>query len=164
MKREYMEVPLIEKHYRENRNKLVKKLSYRAGTEEAAEDVIQEAYYRALKYFASFRQQDNFNKWFSTILNNCLREYKNIENGHSASEFEEEEAEGTACPHYPNHIMRDIMVLIGTKSPVQKEVLNLYFKQEYSAIDISRITDYSYANCHQIIQRFRNELKELYKE
>lgn len=166
-----MQVSLIENHYRENRYKLVKKLSYRAGTEEAAEDIVQEAYYRALKYVGSFREgttpeltKTAFSKWFSTIIHNCLKEYKNVESGHSASEFEEEENAGTSCPHYPNHILRDVYTLIKTKSFVQQEILNLYFRQEYSAIDISRITEYSYANCHQIIQRFRNELKDLYKE
>lgn len=159
-----MQVSDIEIHYRENRGKLVKKLIFRAGSEEAAEDIVQEAYYRALKYFGSFNQTENFNKWFSTILNNSLREYKNVEKGHTNDEFEEEEAEGTPCPSYPNHIIRDIFKLIETKSNVQKEVLSLHFKQEYSPIDISRITDYSYANCHQIIQRFRNELKQLFQE
>jgi RNA polymerase sigma factor (sigma-70 family) len=158
-----MEVSDIEKHYVENRSKLVKKMAFRAGTPEAAEDIVQEAYYRAWKYYASFRQGENFNKWFSIILNNCLREYKNTENGHSASEFEEEEVEGTEPTHYNEHIMRDIYALIDTKSLVQQEVLTLFFKQEYSPIDISRITDYTYANCHQIIQRFRNELKTLYQ-
>lgn len=159
-----MQISDVEEHYRENRNKLVKKLTFRAGTEEAAEDIIQEAYYRALKYFSSFNQNENFNKWFSTILNNSLREYKNVEKGHINEIFEEEEAEGTSCTSYPNHVMRDIFKLIEAKSNVQKEILLLHFKQEYSPIDISRITDYSYANCHQVIQRFRNELKELFKE
>jgi DNA-directed RNA polymerase specialized sigma24 family protein len=59
--------------------------------------------------------------------------------------------------------MREVFELIDTKSEAQKEVLNLYFHQEYSAIDISRITHINYSTAHQIIQRFRNELKELYK-
>lgn len=159
-----MQVSDIEKHYRDSRGKLVKKLTFRAGTEEAAEDIVQEAYYRALKYFASFNQDEDFNKWFSTILNNCLREYKNVEKGHTNDEFNEEEAEGTACTSYPGHVMRDIFHLIEQKPAVHKEVLYLHFRQEYSPIDISRITDYSYANCHQIIQRFRNELKQLFQE
>lgn len=155
--------PLIEKHYKDNRQQLMKRMTFRAGTPEGAEDIIQEAYYRALKYQNSFNGV-HFGKWFSTILNNCLKEYKNLENGYSLEEFDEELAEGLSCRSYPEHVMREVFELIETKSEVQKEVLGLFFKQEYSAMDISRITDYSYAQCHQIIQRFRNELKELYKE
>ncbi len=151
----------IEKHYVENRARYVKRLTFRAGSPEDAEDIIQEAYYRALKYAKSC-VPDQFDRWFSTIINNCLRELKNQNTGHSADEFNEDEADGLQCPHYSNHVMREIYELIDTKSLVQQEVLNLYFKNEFTAVDISRITSYTYAQCHQIIQRFRKELKELY--
>lgn len=157
-----MQVSDIEKHFKEHRPKYVKRMTFRSGTEEDAEDIVQEAYYRALRYARSC-QPEHFEKWFSTILNNCLREQKNVQMGHSAEEFVEEEAEGTQCPHYSEHVMKEVFELIDTKSPVQKEVLSLFFQQEYSAVDISRITQYSYAQCHQIIRRFRQELKELYK-
>lgn len=157
-----MQVCDIEKHYIENRQKLVKRMLFRSGSEEDAEDIVQEAYLRAILYHKSFNG-DMFDKWFSTILNNCLREQKNIQSGHSADQFIEEEADGTGCPHYSEHVMREVYELINTKSLVQQEVLNLFFQQEYSAVDISRITMYSYSQCHQIIQRFRNELKELYQ-
>lgn len=155
-----MAVPVIEQHYIDNFTKLVKRYSWRAGTIQAAEDVVQEAYYRALRYNRSFNGED-FNRWFSTILNNCLREHKNAEKGYSPVEVEVEE-EGYECPAYLRHVMKDVFTLIDTKSEVQQEVLSLYFKQEYTAKNISEITKYTYAQTHQIIQRFKQELKELY--
>lgn len=152
--------PLIEAHYKKNINQTIKNLSYRAGTEWAAQDVAHEAYYRAMRYFDSYNPDEEFGKWFSMILNNCLREYKNDEKGHSQKDYEEVEA----FPIHNDQIMRDVNKIISTKSPVQQEVLNYYFKQDYSPTDISRITEYSYANCHKIIQRFREEFKELYRE
>lgn len=158
-----MQVSAIETHFLANRQRLVKKMFFRAGNMEDAEDIVQEAYYRALKYARGY-DGEHFDQWFSTIINNCLRDQKNMQNGHSADLFEEEEAEGTACTHYSEHVMREVYELIDTKSVVQQEVLKLHFQQEYSPIDISRMTDHSYAKCHQIILRFRNELKDLYRE
>ena len=157
-----MELSAIEKHYVSNRSKLVKRMFFRSGTLEDAEDIVQSAYERAIRYRQSYVGNE-FDKWFNTILNNCLREQKTIQSGHSADVFDEEEAEGTACPHYSEHVMREVYELIDTKSVIQQEVLRLFFQQEYSAIDISRITLYPYSQCHQIIQRFRKELKDLYK-
>lgn len=137
-------------------------MSFRAGTEWDAEDIVQEAYARAIQYQDSF-DGSNLDRWITTILNNSLREFKNTEKGFATATFDEELMDGVDCSHYPDTVMREIYDLISTKSVAQKEVLNLYFKQEYSAKDISRITDYSYSTAHQIIQRFRNELKELYK-
>lgn len=157
-----MDVQVITDHYNANRNMLAKRFAWRAGTPEGGEDVVQEAYYRALKYAGSFNG-DEFGKWFNTILNNCLREHKNAEKGYSPVEVDAEE-EGYECPTYVRHVMKDVFDLISTKSVDQIEVLTLYFRQEYNAKAISEITEHSYAKTHQIIQRFREELKELYQE
>ena len=156
-----MHIPTIEAHYIENYQKLAKRMGFRAGTQWDGEDVVQEAYARALKYHKSFNG-DNFDRWFSTVLNNTLKEHKNMMKGHTTVEYEEDEAEGTDCTLYPRRVMKEVFELIDTKSVVQMEVLKLFFEQEYTAKDISKITPYSYAMTHQIIQRFRNELRDLY--
>lgn len=160
-----MDIPSITKHYVANRERLTKRISFRIGNNfHGAEDIVQTAYERAVRYHRSF-SGDMFDKWFSQILNNSLREYQNQERGYvQPNEDDEEIAESVACPHYPGHIMHEVFELIETKSENQKEVLNLFFQQEYSAIDISRITAIPYGTAHQIIQRFRNELKDLYRE
>lgn len=139
----------------------MKRLTFRAGTEWDAEDVIQDAYERAIRYHTSF-DGTNFERWFNTILNNALREHKNNEKGFANTTFDEDEVEGTPCTHFSDRIVTEVNELIQTKSLQQIEVLTLWFNQEYSAVDISRVTDLSYSAAHQIIQRFRNELKDLY--
>lgn len=160
-----MDVPAIEKHYLTHKDRLIKRTSFRIGGNfHGAEDIVQTAYERALRYRKSF-DGGIFDKWFNTILNNCLREYQNTERGYVQPDEEDEElAESMSCPSYPQHVMREVFELINTKSEAQMEVLNLFFKQEYTAIDISRISSIPYGTAHQIIQRFRNELKELYRE
>lgn len=154
----------IEKHYNNNRDKLIKRMTFRTGSNfHAAEDIVQTAYERALRYVDSF-DGDVFDKWFSTIINNCLREFKNEEKGYAPiDEGAEEEAESMSCPHYSAQIMKEIIELIETKSDTQIEVLKPYILHEYTAIDIARISEIPYGTAHQVIQRFRNELKELYR-
>ena len=158
-----MLLPMIEQHYIDNHQRLIKKMSFRAGTMWSAEDVVHTAYERAIRYRRSCRD-GMFGQWFSMLLNNALRDFKDLERGYIPLDQELEETEGIACPHYPENIMREIFELIDTKSADQIEVLTLYFKQDYSAKDIAAITKHSYAKTHQIVTRFRNELKELYRE
>lgn len=153
----------IETYFRENRQKQVKKMTFRAGSPEAAEDIVQEAYCRAIRYGDSFTG-DNFNGWFSTILNNCLREFKSAEKGHIAEEFDEEQADGVSNGNYPRKVMNEVKELISEKNSLHQEVLTLFFEHEYTAKNISEVLDVRYSKCHQIIQRFRNELKERYRE
>lgn len=158
-----MLIPTIEEHYKANRQRLVKRMTFRTGTKEDAEDVIQEAYYRAIKYQRSF-DGSNFDRWFHTILTNCLREHKNFMKGYSVAEYEENDEEAVACPFYPSKVMAEIYEMVEKRPASQSEILMLYFHQEYSARDISKILPLSYSMIHQTIQRFRNELKEIYKE
>lgn len=155
-------IEVLNQHYDNNHGKLIKRMTFRSGTVWSAEDIVQEAYYRALLYIRSC-EIETFSQWFSTILNNTLREYKNQEKGYSPVEFDEDEDEGTQCTNYSGHVMAQVYELIETKSLIQIEILMLFFHQEYTARDISRITDYKYAQIHQIIYRFRQELKDLYE-
>lgn len=157
-----MEVSLIEAHYRENFGKLVKKMRFRMGTQEAGEDVVQSAYERAIRYRASC-DPERFGQWFSMLLLNSLRDYKNMEKGYTSLDDLDQEEEVIDCSSYPDHVTREIYDLIETKSLDQIDVLKLHFRYGYSSVDISKQTEFSYAKCHQIIQRFRNEIKELYK-
>lgn len=153
----------IKEHYKANHKRLFKRMGFRAGEEWSGQDVVQTGYERALKYSRSFNGED-LDRWINTIMNNTLREYKNIQKGHTAFEYEDENEEnGTPCNLYPGRIIAQIYELIETKSPVQIEILMLYFHQEFSPRDISLMTTYKYAMVHQTILRFRNELKEMYE-
>ncbi len=145
----------LEAHYRANRFKLVKRMSFRAG--DYADDVVQEAYARAIKYFSSYKPEYSLDAWFSRI-----KEHKNSEKGFASMSFEEEEQDGIPCNRFAESVVKEIHELIGTKSVVSMEVLSYHFRFGYSAKEIQEITEYSYANCHQIISRFRQELRELY--
>lgn len=152
---------IVEQHYKENYARIVKRMTFRAGTQWDAEDVVQEAYSRALKYFKSF-DGSNFNRWFTTVLNNAFIDHKNQERGHSADQFEEEEDAGIACNYYNERMIEDVRKRIDKGSPIQKEVLSLWFENEYTIVDIARITNHTYFVVRQIIHRFRDVLKEKY--
>lgn len=151
---------ILEEHYRKNRFTYVKRMSFRCG--DYAEDVVQEAYARAIKYFSSYKEEYSLDAWFSRIINNCLKEHKNAEKGYTALTFEEEEIDGIPCNRFAESVVKEIYELISTKSVVSMEVLTYHFRFGYTAKEVQEISEHSYANCHKIINRFRQELRELY--
>lgn len=156
-------IEIIEKHYRNARDQYVKRLSFRAGSHEAAEDIVQEAYLRALLYQKSFHMGTPFNRWFNRIVNNCLRDYKREERG-GPMEFIEEEAEGFNCTGVTRRMLDEIRQEIEEKtSDLEKETLTLYFLNGYKIGDIVRIMDTKYKATENIIQRFRRKLKDKYQ-
>ena len=154
-----MDIPSIVKHYNENRNRYVKRAAFRLGNDAYAEDAVQECYLRVMVYAKSYNG-DNPDKWISIILGNCIEDIRKQELGHSLEEFAEEEADGTECPSYSEQLMRQVYEMIEGKLSSHKEVLLLHFKHEYSAREITNLVPLTYANCHKIISRFRQELQE----
>jgi RNA polymerase sigma factor (sigma-70 family) len=155
----------IDEHYRKNFNNLVKKLSYRAGTEWDAADAIHDAYERALKYFPSFNPDKSpFNLWFSRILSNALKDqYAKNMGRYNDLEFDEEIVDGTPCEHVPRKMKEEIEARIDNRKPHISEILTLYFVNGYTARDISRMVESSHVAVNQTIFRFREELRKDYK-
>jgi DNA-directed RNA polymerase specialized sigma24 family protein len=65
---------IFDKHYRANKNNMLKKVYRTAGSVQNAEDIVNESYARALEYYSD--AVEDFDKWFNTIVFNVLRDHK----------------------------------------------------------------------------------------
>lgn len=153
----------IEEHYIKNYALLIKRFKRRAGTEWDAEDVVQEAYYRALKYSHTFVEGMNFQHWFTRIVINVLKDHYSDISCMDSVEFDEELLE----PDYHNSLPKDAQQVL--KEEVEaitnsdhREVVNLYFIYGFKLREINQIVEMKYKNIDLIIQRFRKMLKEKY--
>jgi RNA polymerase sigma factor (sigma-70 family) len=151
----------LENHFRTSRGKIVKFVAYRIGGDDhAGEDIVQESYYRALKYIDSCREGE-FSKWFSVIVKNAMNDYRNQDTGTTDTEDYQHE-ELIECFAVTDSTLREVNDLISERSPDQQEILNLHFTHGYSPTDIMRITPHSYSKCQKSIERFREKIRELY--
>lgn len=157
---------IIEEFYRENFDKLVIQLSRRAGSIENAEDVVQEAFFRALKYQDSFNPRFNkLSTWFNKILKRCLYDFKRVEMRQGMAILEEEPLaeEATDLDGYEQKFAAEIEEHIAKKANVaHKNVLYLYFVRGYPRRDIVKITDESVKNIEIITYRFKQEMRDRY--
>lgn len=155
---------VIEEFYANNFDKLVKKLTFRAGTEWDAEDAIHDAFERAIKYFPSFDPDKSaFPMWFNRILVNAIKDHFNRNQGRGDVEFEEDMVDGIPCSHYTDKMLDEIRERIATRKPHIAEILHLFFEKGYGAKDISRMVESTHVAVNQTIFRFREELKRDYR-
>lgn len=153
---------VIEAHYKDNYNKLCKIYRFRCNDETACEDVVQEAYVRAIKYFDNYDPTKDFAAWFYRIIGNAFNDWRRAERGVILEEFEEQHEEGIPCSSYNEKVIREINRLIDNKEEGQKEILSLYFRKGYGPTDIAAITSHTRVAVYKTIERFKKELKELY--
>ena len=130
----------IEQFYTDNYDLLCRRVNFRAGGICNAEDVVQEAFTRAIKYINSFDNSSReFGAWFNTILNNSLRDFKRDELTYgTCSPLEEADGE-TYCEELQlseGQLKRALVVL----SDQSREILRLNVTLGYTPKEISEVT------------------------
>lgn len=153
-------IEVIEAHYAKNFNKYVLQMSFRAGSVQDAEDIVQDAYERAIRYSNSFSEDKDFDTWFGRIRYNCLKDNRKKERGFAMVEYDELDFEGSDCTQYTDEQMKQVGRFLKSKSPEHQEILHLHFNLNYQVSDICAVLGTPYPATHQTIRRFREELKE----
>ena len=157
-------IEMITEHYSANRKKLVNSLKKFAKSVQNAEDIVQDAYERALKYGPTSQvPPDGFEGWFRIIIRNCSRDFLRKERGDSDVQFNEFDYEAEPFRTDLLRLRRDIEILLEKKNKANKEILSMFILQDKSAKEIYMLTEYSVSQIKQAIYRFRKEMKELFE-
>lgn len=132
----------LEKLFKKNYQRYVKAVHRRAGSIENAEDVVMNAFERALRYLKD-EDVGNLEGWFTVTLNNALKDYMTAERKFGmTSDVDglelEDEAQEVFRGDELHHIIKAVNKL--PDSPA-KEVLTLYYKYNYRVKEIADARD-----------------------
>ena len=153
----------IEKFYKDNYRVLLKRLNRRAGGVENAEDVLQESFYRALKYHRSFDPtQQELGAWFNRIMNNTLSTFQREQmQGGATIPYDEHKHEETyECSGERRKRLEEVINSITNRARPGKDILYLYFIKGFKFNEIRDITGENYTNITTLIYRFKADLIE----
>lgn len=151
----------IEEFYRDNYSTLVKRLKRRAGGEENAEDVLQEAFYRALKYWDSYNpDKQPIGAWFNTIMNNTLKRHQSeqMQGGATIPYDEHEHEEGYDCPAEDNLRLEEVIGKLSKCNERNRNILYLYFIKGYRIKEIQDVVGGGYSGIRMLIHRFKLDM------
>lgn len=153
--------PELEKYFEKEYNKLVQKISRRAGSPENAEDVVQEAFFRACKYWPSYNpERQKLGAWFNTILSNACKDKVRDDRMLGMSvELEEVHIDPVEMEEEV-YAQQKVLALLDDKNDVHKEVLRLYYECGYKPVEIKEVLDLELGTTKQIIWRFKQEVRE----
>lgn len=157
-----MHVEAIEEHFRKHYQRVLKRMTFRAGEQWTAEDIVQTAYERAIRYRESCDER-GIGAWFERILTNAFNDYRNDVPIHESLPNDYEEIPDE-CKLEKTEIRKDVFKLIKKAEERDREILNLHFAHAYNPYDIHKITGYPQPTCRRVIERFMKVLQERYKE
>lgn len=152
---------IITEFYIKNSRELHKRVANRAGGAYNAEDVVQEAFARAIKYWDSFDpNRHQLGAWFGTILNNALKDFKREELMYGMCiEFNEELDEGVRMDTTDKQMLKKIEQLIHSKRDSTRDLLDMYYLKGYKTRDIVQALDVDNRTVSIAVWRFKEEVK-----
>jgi len=151
---------LITEHYLLHYERLVKRTIWRVPNKSKAiaEECVQEAYARALKYFSTFdERKDLFERWFEGILRNAIHDCRDIEKDRGVSK-ELSDEDGVELVPYRKERLTAIAVIRGMKEDNNRLVLSMFLLYGFKTKDIAEYTGMTHTNVRQIIYKYRNNV------
>ena len=154
----------IEKLFKEKYDDYVRMYKSRAGANDV-EDLVQEAFYRALYYAERKPILISVENWFSGILENCLKDlYKEKRNGASMHRPLTEESAAYEIPLEGEGVEKFVVKEIAAKPVKTKTILFFFFIMGYKPSLISTILGISPNHVAVVTYQFKQELIEKYPE
>jgi len=151
---------VIEKYYRENFDRLVKRFTKYYNDKSRAEDVVQEAFCRACLYINNYNPEQEFGSWFNTIANNCGKQNTKQEMRHGAVDYEELPEQEAPDEIIPKVIYNQVVERIEKKDGYVRDILRRVFIDNLSIADVMHLTSQSASNVKRIVFEFRKEIRK----
>jgi RNA polymerase sigma factor (sigma-70 family) len=151
----------ITTFYKKNYKHLVNRMVGRVpnNSHAIAEEVVQDAFVRALEYWRTFDQSREIAPWFNRILAFSLRETIRKENGGPLSLDDEDQFLEPFVLNddidIPPDIVRIVQKAISEQPNDKREVLHMFFNLGMKTREIEECTNLNHSNIRQIIRRFR---------
>lgn len=151
-------------HHSKNFGKLVKRYARRFDNDHIGQDVVQEAYTKALKYRETYDPMQPFENWFGVICYNAFRTICAEELGHAADDLDELDIAGADASYEMDRLWQQILESIDDEKPEAQEVLRLYFDRGYSIKEISEFNIMSHRQIRVHVYAFKAKIKKWLNE
>lgn len=158
---------LIQLYYQENYKPLVKKMYSRFGSVEDAEDIVQEAFSRAIKYYPSFDPEKckQFENWFNSILKNVAKKFMNDKKlGGLSKPLDDatDEIEPVIVDYLRSVTSKELYKFIKDRSEEDRHILRLNIIYGYTPSEIEILTPYTNRKIRDTLYKFSVDMQELY--
>ncbi len=145
---------------------LVKRIRARGMQDADAEDVVQEAFYRAIKYKDTYNPKHQpIGAWFNTIMNNAFKDYRhaNFTGEYSFREDDSEEVYISAdSDMISKRMVEEVKKDMYCKSDQESSILNTVLVLGYSYKACCQVYDVPFSRVQFVLQEFRKEMREKY--
>lgn len=149
----------LETYFRENYNSLVKIARRRVGgySLSLAEDAVQEAFCRALRYQRTYKG-DDLDVWFRSILHNAVNQIKGQERDRGVTYRDDMESD-LLVNQERIELPASVGEALSRSSERDQEILNMRFFFGFKTREIHELLNISHDVVRDVIRRFKERLR-----
>ena len=122
-----------------------------------AEDILQDVFLQLMKNIDIFQSEEHKKSWLITVTRNMCK------NKLKSGWFKSREAL-IELPYYDEYKNDDVIDAVMNLPLKYREVIHLFYYEDYSTAQISEIVDKKEATVRSLLHRGRNILKKILKE
>ena len=148
----------------------VKRISNRVGGAVNAEDVVQEAFTRALKYHKVFDSKRSLKKWFNTVLNNAAADFVREERDKGGVRYDEDEVVEETTDTldklmFDSEMVEKVIAHIDELVDPARTAVRGHLVYGYTSEEVAQYCeDIKPATIRKLVQRFKESMVEKYGE
>jgi len=152
----------LEKYYKNNYERLVKSYTRRCGTPHDAEDVVQEAFTRALTYIDKYDSREPIANWITRIVYNSFCDWKKEQrSGQYNVTYNDENYDPIDGTQERKILVDKVKQFITDKYDDRtKEAINLFYFCNYKAREIGDLIGMSTQSVTNRLDTFRKDMRE----
>lgn len=149
----------IEEHYRTNHRRLFQTYGRSMGSYHLGEEVVQEAYTRALQYNSGLSPETDIDMWMGLILRNCSLRARKVERAHGIVDYRETE-EAVKPAAIPAILLGEVQERIRRKPEDVARILTLVLIEQYTPREAADVLPSSSGAIRVAVHRFREEIRK----
>lgn len=138
---------------------VIKKFVY--NNEQVAKEILNDAFFKVFRDLGQYSFQGAFEGWIRRIVVHTVTDHfrKNVKDDGQYKEIEDEDAYINSEP-VDNLSHKELLKIIDTLPPAQREVFNLFVFENYSHKEIAQLLNIKQNNCRWHLNDARRRLKE----
>lgn len=152
----------LTEYYKADFEKLVKRVSRRAGGWHQGEDVVQNAFLRALIYIDNYNPEKEIAGWFNGILMNELKRFNRIERDAGMSHEDEELSDTLEKTVFLGQVTEDIMLEVNAMPEKQREIIRRFVFLGDTGKGIARDLKVNIHTIRKVVQNFYIDVRTRY--
>jgi RNA polymerase sigma-70 factor (ECF subfamily) len=145
----------------ERRERMYKIAFAWCGERHLADDLVQEAMFRAMDKCSQLRDPSRFDSWLYSILNNCWREH--LRARRPIVDLDDQDLECTRCPERINassELAERVIALMAMLPEGQRQVLALVSLEDFSYREVAETLDIPIGTVMSRLSRARRFLAD----